>query len=123
MSHYHVLLPGALFRSSAAVPQTKGSLENQLHHPLQLDRFARSSMINISTEQENGQGSLKLQYATLSPNENPIKLDNYPNPFEVAVYESPFSSYLRQHHTEPLALQSFLGHTFLTACPHRLDDN
>lgn len=44
------------------------------------DRFARSSMINISTEPENGQGSLKLHYVTLPPNENPIKLDNYPRP-------------------------------------------
>lgn len=44
------------------------------------DRVAKSSLINISTESENGQGLLKLHYVTLSPNENPIKLDNFPHP-------------------------------------------
>lgn len=39
-------------------------------------------MINISTEPENGQGSLKLQCATLPSNENPIKLDNYRYPIQ-----------------------------------------
>lgn len=58
------------------------------------DRFARSCAINISTEPVNRQGSLMLHYATLPPNENPIKLDNYPHPFKVAFYvrQSPFSS-------------------------------
>lgn len=44
------------------------------------NRHTRSSMINISTEPENGQGSLKLHYVTLPPNENTIKLNNYPYP-------------------------------------------
>lgn len=44
------------------------------------NRPTRSSMINISTEPENGHGSLKLHYVTLPPNENPIKSNNYPYP-------------------------------------------
>ena len=39
-------------------------------------------MINISTVPENRQGSLKLHYATLPPNKNPIKLGNYLHPIQ-----------------------------------------
>lgn len=73
-------------------------------------------MINISTVPENRQGSLKLHYATLPPNENPIKLDTYPHPIQGGFMckQSPFSSKVRQHHTESSILSLPYWPNFLT---------
>lgn len=90
------------------------------------DRLARNSMINISTEPGNGQGSLKLHYVTLPPNENPIKSDNYPHPIRGGcLCTSAFIFFLSKaaSHRAILAFSlPLLGRSFLTACPQRIDD-
>jgi hypothetical protein len=71
---------GALFSAVLQSLRQRACCEIGYIISFSADRLARSSVINISTEPENGQdwGSLKLHYATSLLNEYPIKSDNYP---------------------------------------------